>query len=69
MPIGRYLTSKEAASILSVSPATITIWLRQGRIKGVRIGSRCAGWRIHENEIKRLLLIEVKELTDKLVQV
>jgi len=49
-----YLTPKEAAAILSVTPALIRVWIKTGRLKSaVKIyGTR---WYIHKSEILGLL--------------
>jgi excisionase family DNA binding protein len=49
------LTTRQVAEQLQVLPVTIERWLRQGKLSGVRIGSRRAGWRIPESELARLL--------------
>jgi len=47
----RLYTVEEAAQILSIHPDTLRIWLRTGKIKGVKIGR---GWRISETELEAL---------------
>jgi excisionase family DNA binding protein len=42
------LTVAEVAQRLRVSTATVTSWLRDGRLKGYRVGGKRAGWRIEE---------------------
>lgn len=49
------LTTKEVAERLRVAQVTVERWVRKGTIKGVRIGSRRAGWRIPESEVRRVL--------------
>ena len=44
-------TVEEGAKILSVHPDTLRIWLRTGKIKGVKLGR---GWRIPETELEAL---------------
>jgi excisionase family DNA binding protein len=46
-------TPEEAAKVLKVDPATVRIWLRQGKLKG----SKLAGghWRIDEAELERFI--------------
>lgn len=39
----RFLTTEEIATILSVHPRTVMRWLRQGKLKGVKIGRL---WRV-----------------------
>lgn len=40
MEEGDYLTSKEAARLLRVSPWTIAAWLSQGRLRRIKAGAR-----------------------------
>jgi excisionase family DNA binding protein len=42
-------TVEEAASFLSIHPVTLRIWLRTGKIKGVKVGRE---WRIPEMELE-----------------
>ena len=51
----RVLTVAEAAERLRTSEETIRRWLRDGKLRGVRIGSTRVGWRIPESEVRRLL--------------
>jgi len=46
------LTPKEVAAIFKVSPRTIERWLKEGKIKGIKIG---AVWRIPKKAIKEIL--------------
>jgi excisionase family DNA binding protein len=36
----KYLTPKEAATVLEVSPASVVRWVREGLIPAMRIGHR-----------------------------
>jgi excisionase family DNA binding protein len=36
----KYLTPKEAAAVLEVSPASVVRWVREGLIPAMRIGHR-----------------------------
>jgi excisionase family DNA binding protein len=47
----RLLTVEETAQQLSLSTETIRRWLRDGRLRGVRLGERRAGWRIAERDL------------------
>ena len=49
------LTVAEVAERLRVHPETVRIWLRQGKLKGVRLGGTKAGYRIPASEVNRLL--------------
>lgn len=62
----QYLTTREAAAIFRVTPVTIISWIRQKRIRAVRVG---ATWRIPEREIKRLLVEDIGELSSELTGV
>lgn len=48
-------TVAEVAERLKVNEETVRIWLRDGKLRGIRLGSRRAGWRITESEIERML--------------
>lgn len=50
--IGKLLTPKEAAEILGISPSTLMHWLRQNKLKGVKVGKY---WRISEDEIREFI--------------
>lgn len=49
------LTVPEVADRLRVSTATVTSWLRDGRLRGYRIGGTKAGWRIEESDLDRFI--------------
>ncbi len=49
------LTVKQAAKALSIHPETVREWLREGKIKGVKLGATKLGWRIPEEELDRFL--------------
>ena len=53
---GRMLTPEEVAERLAVTPNTVRGWLRDGTLKGVKLGKRV--WRINENEIHSYLCRE-----------
>jgi excisionase family DNA binding protein len=42
-------TTKEVAEILKVTVNTIKLWLREGRLKGTKIGK---SWRINEDDLR-----------------
>lgn len=48
----RLLTPEEVAERLAVTPRSIRIWLRQGKLKGVRVGRL---WRIRERDLEAFL--------------
>ena len=45
----RMLTPEEVAKRLAVTPNTVRGWLRDGTLKGVKLGKRV--WRIKENDL------------------
>jgi len=49
------LTVPEVAAHFKVTPEAVRRWLRQGRIKGIRLGGDKTGWRIRESEVERFL--------------
>lgn len=46
------LTPEEVAQKLKVSRRTIYLWLRQGRLKGVKVGDL---WRIPESALREFI--------------
>lgn len=46
------LTPEAAAERLAIAPRTIREWLRQGKIKGVKVGKL---WRIKEDALEEFL--------------
>ena len=54
----RTYTIKEITGILKMDPSNIRKYLRQGKIKGVKIGKK---WLITEEELKRVLREGVRE--------
>jgi len=53
MNVEKLLTTEDVAKILLVRPDTLRKWLRTGKIKGVKIGSRL--WRVWKSELKVFL--------------
>jgi len=47
---GKMLSPEEAAERLSVTPNTVRAWLREGTLKGVKLGNKI--WRISEEELQ-----------------
>jgi excisionase family DNA binding protein len=47
--VDKMLTPEEVAKRLSVTPNTVRGWLREGSLKGVKLGRRI--WRIKENDL------------------
>lgn len=46
----RWFTVAEVAEKLGLHAETVRLWLRQGRIRGLRFGRR-GGWRISESAL------------------
>ena len=46
---------EEVADRLRVSAATVTNWLREGRLRGYRLGGTKAGWRIEHEDLERFI--------------
>jgi excisionase family DNA binding protein len=54
------LTVAEVAERLRVNPETVRVWLRQGKMRGARLGGTKAGYRIPASEVTRLLRGETR---------
>ena len=52
---GRLLTVAEVAERLRTHPETVRRWMREGRLRGVRLGGPKLGWRVAEAELERFL--------------
>ena len=50
------LTVPEVAERIRVSPELVRRWLRQGRLRGVRLGGTRLGWRILDADLERFLV-------------
>jgi acetyl-CoA synthetase len=48
----QYFTPEEFARKISVHPQSVRLWLREGNIKGVKLGRI---WRIPESEAQKFL--------------
>ena len=51
----RPFTVKETADFLKVNINTITRWIKEGRLKAVKIGR---AWRIPRSEIEKILKVD-----------
>ncbi len=56
-----YYTPEQVAERLSVHPNTVRLWLRQGRMSGVRAGRL---WRVRESDLQAFLAQEPEHRTD-----
>lgn len=50
----QFFTVDEVAEQLRVHPETVRRWLREGRLKGLRI-SRRGGWRVRPESVSEML--------------
>ncbi len=48
----RLLTLEEVAERLAVAPKTIRDWLREGKLKGLKVGKL---WRVREQDLEAFL--------------
>jgi excisionase family DNA binding protein len=53
-----FITTTEAARRLGITRQTLSLYLRQGKLRGVKFGKE---WRIPRNELDRLLAAPVEE--------
>ncbi len=53
IPMKEYLTPKEIAELLDVHFNTVLYWLRNGNLKGVKVGRR---WRVKPEWLKEFIL-------------
>ncbi len=49
------MTVQEVAERLRLHPESVRRWLREGRLKGGRMGGRRLGYRIPESEVERIV--------------
>ncbi len=50
-----WLTVPQVSSQLRIHPATVRIWIKNGRLAAVRVGRE---WRVRQSEVDRALLAE-----------
>jgi excisionase family DNA binding protein len=60
---GKLLSPDAVAKLLDVSPATVRIWLRNGTLKGLKVGAGKL-WRISEEDIQDFLYKNRAQSTD-----
>jgi excisionase family DNA binding protein len=48
-----YLTVKQAAGLLNLKPETVQKWLRDGKIKGIKLSRKV--WRVAETDLDRFI--------------
>lgn len=51
----RYYTVAQVARQLQLNPETVRVWLRNGQLRGTRIGCNRAGWRIQAADLEGYL--------------
>jgi len=51
------LTVPEVARRLRISEETVRRWLRGGKLKGIRLATERAGWRIPASEVAAMLAV------------
>ena len=51
----RYLTVAQAAELIQTSPEMVRRLLREGRLRGKRLGGKRAGWRVPASAVERYL--------------
>jgi excisionase family DNA binding protein len=44
---------EEAADLLKVSPETVRLWLKEGELKGLKVGT---SWRVKQEDIEAFLV-------------
>ena len=49
------LTVPEVAAMLRLNEQTVRKWLREGRLPGIYLGTRTAGWRVQRADVARFL--------------
>ena len=49
------MTVAEVATMLRLNDQTVRKWLREGRLPGIYLGSRTAGWRIRRADVVAFL--------------
>jgi len=59
--LNQMLTAKEVAEILGVHPKTVHIWLREGKLHGVKISYRA--WRIPQISLDHFIEMNSNALT------
>ena len=49
------MTVPEVAAMLRLNEQTVRKWLRDGRLPGIYLGSRTAGWRVRRADVTAFL--------------
>ena len=49
------MTVPEVAAVLRLNEQTVRKWLREGRLPGIYLGTRTAGWRVRRADVRAFL--------------
>ena len=49
------MTVPEVAAMLRLNEQTVRKWLREGKLPGIHLGSRTAGWRVRRGDVSAFL--------------
>jgi excisionase family DNA binding protein len=52
--VDKLLTPEQVAAVLNLSVRTVKGWLREGKLKGVKIGTR-GDWRVKESDLEKYI--------------
>jgi excisionase family DNA binding protein len=50
-----WLTVQQVSEELKIHPATVRVWIKDGRLRAVRVGRE---WRVRRSEVDRALLLD-----------
>jgi len=64
MAEGRLMTVPQVAARLGIKESTVLHWLRNGRLKGFRMGGTRAGWRVEESDIDAFIAARRSDQTE-----
>ena len=52
MPEKEYYSPQEIAEKFNIKPRTVSAWIRQGKLKGVKLGDL---WRVHRSDLQAFI--------------
>jgi excisionase family DNA binding protein len=61
----RYMTVPEVAERLRLNPETIRRMLRDGRMRGFRLGADSAGWRVSERDLAAFIRSRIETMEEQ----
>jgi len=64
--MNKYLSTREAAEILGVSPALVRRYIRQGRIRAIAVSPRC--WLVERASVRDFARVEYLRLRQDLTK-